>query len=118
MSRNSRRAAVAAVGVLAAAPLATSCAAGRSPQTALPTQLVEGVNASVHQIDIRDTFLLGADAGAKLQAGGSAPLYAWFVNDGSRAGPPPRRRGVGRGAGGRDHRPAASSLPVGSSSRR
>jgi copper(I)-binding protein len=83
VSRNSRRAASTAVaGVLAAAPLVSACAAGQHPQSALPTQLAEGVNASAHQVDIRNTFILGPQTGQRLAAGSSAPVYAWFVNNG------------------------------------
>jgi copper(I)-binding protein len=82
VSRNSRRAVATAVaGVFAAAPLVSGCAAGEHPQSALPTRLVEGVNASAHQVDIRNAFLLGPASGQRLAAGGSAPLYAWFVNN-------------------------------------
>ncbi|GAB2822638.1 hypothetical protein GCM10027176_28700 [Actinoallomurus bryophytorum] len=82
MSRNSRRAAAIAVaGVFAVAPLVSACAAGQHPQSALPTQLNEGVNASAHLVDIRNAFLLGPASGQKLAAGDSVPLYAWFVNN-------------------------------------
>jgi copper(I)-binding protein len=81
VSRNSRRSvAIAVAGVFAVAPLVTACAAGRTPQTSLPTQLAEGVNASAHLVDIRNVFLLGPAPGHTLPAGGVAPLYAWFVN--------------------------------------
>ncbi len=81
MSRNSRRSvAIAVAGAFAVAPLVTACAAGRTPQTALPTQLAEGVNASAHLVDIRNAFLLGPEPGKTLPAGGSMPLYVWFVN--------------------------------------
>jgi copper(I)-binding protein len=83
VSRNSRRAAAIAVGgVFAVAPLVSACAAGQHPQSALPTQLAEGVNASAHQVDIRNTFILGPQPGQRLAAGSSAPVYAWFVNNG------------------------------------
>jgi copper(I)-binding protein len=82
VSRKSRRAAaIAVVGVFAVAPLVSACAAGEHPQSALPTQLGEGVNASAQQVDIRNAFLLGPSSGQRLAAGGSAPLYAWFVNN-------------------------------------
>jgi copper(I)-binding protein len=82
VSRNSRRAAAIAVaGVFAVAPLVSACAAGQHPQSALPTQLNEGVNASAHLVDIRNAFLLGPASGQKLAAGDSVPLYAWFVNN-------------------------------------
>jgi copper(I)-binding protein len=82
VSRNSRRAVATAVaGVFAAAPLVSGCAAGEHPESLLPTRLVEGVNASAHQVDIRNAFLLGPAPGQRLTAGGSAPLYAWFVNN-------------------------------------
>ncbi len=81
MSRNSRRSvAIAVAGAFAVAPMVTACAAGRTPQTTLPTQLAEGVNASAHLVDIRNVFLLGPAPGQRLPAGGNAPLYAWFVN--------------------------------------
>ncbi|MGI5225483.1 hypothetical protein [Actinoallomurus sp. CA-142502] len=82
MSRNSRRAlATAVAGVFAIAPLVTACAAGRHPQSAMPTRLAEGVNASVHAVDVRNAFVLGPAPGKKLAAGADAPLYAWFVNN-------------------------------------
>jgi copper(I)-binding protein len=81
VSRYSRRA-IAVVGVLAVAPLMSACAAGQHPQSALPTQLAEGVNASVNQVDIRNVFLLGPLPGQRLAVGSSAPIYAWFVNNG------------------------------------
>jgi copper(I)-binding protein len=88
VSRNSRRAAAIAVaGVFAVAPLVSACAAGQHPQSALPTQLAEGVNASARLVDVRNTFVLGPQSGQKLAAGASAPLYAWFVN---RAASPDR----------------------------
>jgi copper(I)-binding protein len=84
VSRNSRRAAAIAVaGVFAVAPLVSACAAGQHPQSALPTQLTEGVNASAHQVDIRNTFILGPQPGQRLTPGSSAPIYAWFVNNGA-----------------------------------
>ena len=86
MSRNNRRAAAIAVaGVFAVAPLVSACAAGQHPQSALPTQLNEGVNASAQLVDIRNAFVLGPAAGQKLAAGDSAPLYAWFVNNAASA---------------------------------
>jgi copper(I)-binding protein len=82
VSRNSRRAlATTVVGVFVIAPLVTACAAGRHPQVAMPTRLTEGVNASAHQVDVRNAFVLGPAPGKKLAAGGDAPLYAWFVNN-------------------------------------
>lgn len=88
MSRYSRRAVATAVaGVFAVAPLVSACAAGQHPQSVMPTQLAEGVNASVHLVDIRNTFLLGPAPSQQLTAGSSAPLYAWFVD---QAGAPDR----------------------------
>ncbi len=84
MSRNNRRAvAIAVAGVFAVAPTVTACAAGRHPQTAMPSQLAEGVNASAHQIDVRNAFVLGPEPGRRLAAGVDVPLYAWFVNHAS-----------------------------------
>lgn len=81
MSRNRRRAvAVATVGIFAVVPMVSACAAGKHPQSTLPTRLAEGVNASVHLVDIRNAFLLGPAPGQQLAAGESVPLYAWFVN--------------------------------------
>jgi copper(I)-binding protein len=83
VSRNSRRAVAIVAGLFAAAPLVSACASGEHPQTALPTQLAEGVNATVNGVDVRNAFLLGPVPGQRLTAGGSAPLYAWFVNKGT-----------------------------------
>jgi copper(I)-binding protein len=84
VSRNNRRAvAIAVAGVFAVAPTVTACAAGRHPQTAMPSQLAEGVNASAHQIDVRNAFVLGPEPGRRLAAGVDVPLYAWFVNHAS-----------------------------------
>jgi copper(I)-binding protein len=80
VSRNSRRAVAIIAGVLAVAPTVSACAAGQHPQSALPTQLAEGVNATANGVDVRNVFLLGPAPGQKLTAGSSAPLYAWFVN--------------------------------------
>jgi copper(I)-binding protein len=81
VSRNSRRAlATAVAGVFALAPMVTACAAGRHPQTAMPTRLTEGVNASAHDVDVRNAFVLGPAPGKRLAAGADAALYAWFLN--------------------------------------
>jgi copper(I)-binding protein len=69
------------------APMVSACAAGQHPQSALPSQLAEGVNASAHLVDIRNAFLLGPAPGERLAKGASMPLYAWFVN---RAASPDR----------------------------
>lgn len=83
MSRHSRRAAaITAVGTFALAPLVSACAAGQHPQSALPTQLDEGINASAQQVGLRNVFVLGADPGQRLIHGGDAAVYAYFVNHG------------------------------------
>lgn len=85
MISNRRLLALAVAGSVAAAPLA-GCGAGRSPQTAMPTRLTEGVNASVPQnaarpqLDIRNLFVLGPAVGASVAAGGSVPLYGTLIN--------------------------------------
>ena len=83
MSRYRRRAVAIAVGAIAVAPMVSACAAGRNPQTALPTQLVEGVNASRGDLAIRNVFVLGPEPGQRLPAGGAAPVYAWIVARGT-----------------------------------
>ncbi|MGH3374645.1 MAG: hypothetical protein ACRDP6_07890 [Actinoallomurus sp.] len=83
MSRNSRRAVAIVAGLFAVAPLVSACASGSKPQSALPTQLAEGVNATVNGVDVRNAFLLGPVPGQRLTVGGSAPLYAWFINKGT-----------------------------------
>lgn len=81
MSRNSRRpVAIAIAGVFAVAPLVSACGAGSHPQSAKPTQLVEGVNAVANGVYVRNVFVLGPAPGQRLTPGASAPLYAWFVN--------------------------------------
>lgn len=86
MISNSRRLlALAVAGCVAAAPLA-GCGAGREPQTAMPTQLTEGVNVSVPrdaakaQVDIRNLFVLGPATGGRVAAGGAVPLYGTLIN--------------------------------------
>ncbi len=83
MSRYRRRAVAIAAGAIAVAPMVSACAAGRSPQTALPTQLVEGVNASRGNLAIRNVFVLGPEPGQRLPVGGAAPVYAWIVAGGT-----------------------------------
>ncbi|MDL4820994.1 hypothetical protein [Actinomadura opuntiae] len=88
MIRNSRRVvALAVAGAVAIAPVISGCGAGEEPQTSAPTQLTEGVNASLPknrpaaaQIDIRNLFVLGPVPGQTLAQGASAPLYATIIN--------------------------------------
>ncbi|WP_242908932.1 hypothetical protein [Actinomadura terrae] len=88
MIRNSRRVAVLAVaGAVAIAPVLSGCGAGSEPQTAAPTQLTEGVNATVPknepeaaQIDIRNMFLLGPKPDMTFGQGSALPLYATIIN--------------------------------------
>jgi copper(I)-binding protein len=82
VSRISRRA-VAITGVLAIAPVVSACGAGMHPQTALPSQLTEGVNASAGEVDLRNLFVLGPQSGQRLTAHGDAPVYMAIVNTGS-----------------------------------
>lgn len=87
MIRNSRRVfALTVAGAVAFAPVMSGCAAGTTPQTAMPTQLTEGVNVSVpegaarSEIDIRNMLVLGPAPGATAAAGSSVPLYGTFIN--------------------------------------
>ncbi|ACY96294.1 MULTISPECIES: copper chaperone PCu(A)C [Thermomonospora] len=87
MIRNSRRVfALTVAGAIALAPVLSGCAAGHTPQTAMPTQLTEGVNVSVPQdakvaqIDIRNMFVLGPAPGSTAAAGSAVPLYATLIN--------------------------------------
>lgn len=81
MSRISRRA-VTVAGVLAAAPVLSACGAGMHPQTALPSQLTEGVNVEAGDVYVRDLFVLGPQPGQRLTAHGDAPVYMAIVNTG------------------------------------
>lgn len=83
MSRYRRRAVAIAAGAIAVAPMVSACAAGQNPQTVLPTQLTEGVNASRGNLAIRNVFVLGPEPGQSLPVGGSAPVYAWIVARGT-----------------------------------
>ncbi|MFC9973647.1 hypothetical protein ACFVH6_22405 [Spirillospora sp. NPDC127200] len=87
MIRNSRRVvALAIAGAVAITPVLSGCGAGTNPQSAAPTRLTEGVNASLPkgaaapQIDVRNMFLLGPKPDATFNAGSSVPLYAWVIN--------------------------------------
>lgn len=84
MIRNSRRVvALAIAGAFTLAPAVSGCSAGRSPETASPSQLTEGVNVATDSgINIRNLFVLGPTPGHKLAAGTSAAVYAAVVNDG------------------------------------
>ncbi|MBX6766685.1 MAG: hypothetical protein IRY90_05975, partial [Actinomadura rubrobrunea] len=78
--------ALAIAGAVAIAPVLSGCGAGSEPQTAAPTQLTEGVNASVPkgaaspQVDIRNMFLLGPRPNMQFDPGSSVPLYATIIN--------------------------------------
>lgn len=78
MSRTS----LLAVAVLAAVPALSACGAGMHPQTALPTQLTEGVNVSIGKVDVRNLFVLGPLPGQRLTAHSDAPVYTAIVNTG------------------------------------
>jgi copper(I)-binding protein len=86
--RMSRRVAALAIAgaVVIVAPVISGCGAGSEPQSSAPTQLTDGVNASVpkgadvSQVDIRNMFILGPPPGQKLAAGSAAPLYASLIN--------------------------------------
>ena len=81
MIRNSRAVAAAAIaGTLTLVPAVSACGAGFSPQSALPTQLTEGVNISVPDMKIRNLFVLGPDLGRTLAPGSSVPLYGVLLN--------------------------------------
>ncbi|HEX2316665.1 MAG TPA: hypothetical protein VHJ17_23170, partial [Thermomonospora sp.] len=87
MIRNSRRVfAFTVAGAVAFAPVVSACGAGHTPQTAMPTQLTEGVNASVpegakrSEIDIRNLFVLGPKPGATAAPGEAVPLYGTLIN--------------------------------------
>ncbi|WP_345017029.1 hypothetical protein [Actinomadura keratinilytica] len=87
MIRDSRRVvALAIAGAVAIAPVISGCGAGSEPQTAAPTQLTEGVNASVPkgakipQVDVRNMFLLGPKPGMQFGPDSSLPLYATIIN--------------------------------------
>ncbi|MFC5752246.1 hypothetical protein [Actinomadura rugatobispora] len=87
MIRNSRRVvALAIAGAVAIAPVISGCGAGSEPQSAAPTRLTEGVNASVPenaapaQVDIRNMFLLGPKPDQMFNAGASVPLYGTIIN--------------------------------------
>jgi copper(I)-binding protein len=82
VSRISRRAVATITGVLAIAPVVSACGAGMHPETALPSQLTEGVNASVKDVDLRNLFVLGPEPGRRLAAHGDAPVYMVIVNTG------------------------------------
>lgn len=89
MIRNSRRViALAIAGAFVIAPAVAGCSAGTNAQTALPTQLTEGVNADTESgIMIRNLFVLGPDSGRQLKPGSAAPVYGVIIN-GSTDGRP------------------------------
>ncbi|TDC75427.1 hypothetical protein E1285_41275 [Actinomadura sp. 7K507] len=86
MIRNSRRmVALAVAGAVAIAPVITGCGAGVEAQSAAPTQLTEGVNASVPQegttqVLLRNVFLLGPKPGEPVPQGTSLALYGTMIS--------------------------------------
>ncbi|WP_165959159.1 hypothetical protein [Actinomadura sp. KC345] len=86
MIRNSRRmVALAVAGAVAIAPVITGCGAGVEAQSAAPTQLTEGANASVPkegpaQILLRNMFLLGPKPGEAVSPGMSLALYGTMIS--------------------------------------
>lgn len=93
VSPTTRRTVAALIaGTLVLAPVVTGCGAGKNPESTLPTQLTEGMNVSLHQLDLRNLFVLGPPPGQSIAAGGSAPVYVTMIN---KSGSPDRLTSIG-----------------------
>ena len=83
MSRSRRRARVAVVvAVLAAAPLAGGCAAGNDAQTLKEFTVIDGVNADLGELRVRNVHVEAPPEGIYSE-GGDAPVYGAVVNIGT-----------------------------------
>jgi copper(I)-binding protein len=83
-----RPTAAALVGVVAAAVTLAGCGAGQITQTDTQVAAVNGANAQVGQVAIRDTVIEFSDQAqgdAVYPRGGSAPLSMSMVNGGAQA---------------------------------
>ncbi|GAA3842876.1 hypothetical protein GCM10022226_77130 [Sphaerisporangium flaviroseum] len=95
MTSTSRRRVIAATALLAAAPALAACGAGSDANTSnayAPTEanvLIDSHGSSKsygrNGIKVAQAFLLGPEAGAKIEPGGSVPLYLTMVNYGTAA---------------------------------
>ncbi|WP_405144396.1 copper chaperone PCu(A)C [Sphaerisporangium sp. NBC_01403] len=93
MTSTSRRRVIAVTALLAAAPALAACGAGTDANTSnayAPTEahvLIDsngtGKTYGRNGIKIPQAFLLGPDSGAKIEAGGSVPLYLSMMNYGT-----------------------------------
>jgi copper(I)-binding protein len=78
------RSGVAAVALALGASLLTGCAAGQIAQTADQVAAIDGANATVGQIGVRNA-LLATPEGSKWAAGSDVRLHFWLTNEGSLA---------------------------------
>lgn len=74
---------VAAVAVAAITPVLAACEAGAGAQTSQPYVPTDGNSTVLHDIAIRNVFILGPAPGQTLPAGGPAGMFLALVNDGA-----------------------------------
>ena len=70
------------VAAAALAPALAACEAGAGAQTSRPYDPTDGASTVLHDISIRNAFVLGPPPGQTLQAGQSAGMFLALVNDG------------------------------------
>lgn len=74
---------IAAAAVAAFAPVLAACDAGAGAQTSQPYVPTDGDSTVLHNIAIRDVFILGPAPGQSLPAGGPAGMFLTLVNNGA-----------------------------------
>lgn len=71
------------VAAAALAPALAACEAGAGAQTSSPYDPTDGASTVLHNIAIRNAFVLGPPAGQTLPAGQSAGMFIGLVNNGA-----------------------------------
>jgi len=77
-----RRLAAGAAAATLALGLLSSCAAGQVSQTAEQVSAIDGANATVGDIGVRNARFETLDGAESIPAGGDATLLFWLTNDG------------------------------------
>jgi copper(I)-binding protein len=74
---------IAAVAAAALVPVLAACEAGAGAQTSQPYNPTDGAGTVLHDIAIRNVFVLGPPQGRTLPAGQSASMFLGLVNSGA-----------------------------------
>lgn len=74
---------IAAVAAAALVPALAACEAGANAQTSQPFDPTDGASTVLHDISIRNVFVLGPQRGGTIPAGRSAGMFLGLVNNGA-----------------------------------